>query len=158
MITFSPILDEHKSKVTEYIQSKNVCKFLSWKPYTDEQSIKEYFEYAQNANDFPDEIMVILLNNQCIGTLHILNKSEGIAQIGFGILPEYWNKGIGVQVCENLLEYIRGSKWSEHTKTIFTKIHKDNIAAIKIAMSNGFSIDPDQSGVKENYIKYTISL
>lgn len=158
MINFLPIEDVYRKEVKIYIQNKNVCKYLSWQPYNNEGKIREYFQYAKNANGYPDEILVIIHEGNCIGTLHILKKVEGVAQIGFGLLPDFWGKGFGNECCIEVLKHIRTTKWKDNIIKVITLIHEENIAAIKIALKNSFMKDVDQTGVKTNYIRYILPI
>jgi len=148
--------DIYKKEVERYIRSKEVCKYLSWQPYSNEDKIKEYFQYAQKANGYPDEILIIVYKGNFVGTLHILKKTEGVAQIGFGLLPNFWAKGLGGDCCLKLIKHIHTTKWKDNTVKVITLIHEENIAAIKIALKSFFTKDINQIGVKTNYIRYIL--
>ena len=140
-------------KITLYLKNNKVSKFLSWKPYKDIIKIKNYFKYATNSINFPDEILSINYNGTSIGTAHILSKGGGVTQIGFGILPNFWNKGLGSIILKKLILYIKKSEWSNNTKEIIGVIHKNNIYAIKIFQKENFA--KVNKIIKKDYIYYS---
>lgn len=140
-IEFRHLSTEHIEPVRQYITNPLVCIFLSWQPYHKENDIQDYFSYAKSCTNFPDEILCIIYEDRCVGTAHILKREGRIAQIGFGILPEYWNKGIGTTVCEKIINYIRESRWFENIDILRAVIAQQNTAALKIIAKLGFVLD-----------------
>lgn len=124
--------------VEEYVTSKKVAKFLTWKAYSNKDEILDYFQKALNLNKYPNEFLIIMNNNNAIGTTHIIFRGEEITQIGFGILPKYWNQGIGSLILPAIIKYIKKSEFYEKSKIICADISIDNIAAIKIFIKNNF--------------------
>jgi RimJ/RimL family protein N-acetyltransferase len=153
-IVFKYIDEKNFPDVVGYITNKDVCKFLSWQPYSLGEDIKKYRIYAEVSRSYPDEIMAIYEKEEFLGTLHILKKESGICQFGFGILPEFWNRGLGTAISKKIIEYIKGSEWSTHFDILYSVIHDENKSAVNIAIKSGFLIDQNQSGVRESYTKY----
>jgi len=129
---------EDISMVEEYVTCEKVTKFLTWKAYSNKDEILAYFRKALNLNKYPDEFLIILNNNNAIGTGHIIFRGGEITQIGFGILAQFWNQGIGSLVLPAIIEHIKKSEFYKKSKIICADISIDNIAATKIFTKNGF--------------------
>lgn len=154
MIKLEHIVEKDYKDVIKYITNSKVSKFLSWNPYCNENDIVKYLEYTKKSICFPDEIFSIFWNNNFIGTAHILKKSETDIQIGFGMFPEFWNRGFGLQIVNQILFYIKNSDWTHSTKRILAVIHKDNIYAERIFLKLDFVLEKRE--VKKNFNRYIL--
>jgi RimJ/RimL family protein N-acetyltransferase len=148
--------EKDTKKVREYITNPQVANFLTWEPYKNEVEIKKYFKYAFSCGDFPDEILCILFNNEVIGTAHLLKRDNENMQIGFGILPKFWNKGLGSKISLELIQYIKNSIWAKKINHIRAVIHKDNMYAQRIFTKLNF--DLKQKNIKGDFDLYVLKL
>jgi RimJ/RimL family protein N-acetyltransferase len=106
---------------------------------------------------FPDEIFCITFNNEIIGTSHMVFRGNKDVQIGFGILPEFWNQGLGYKISIKIIQHIvNSSEWSKKVSRISVVIHNKNIYALKIFAKLGFSLET--KNIKDNFDKYTFFL
>ncbi len=156
MIELKHITIKNIPAVSNYIVNPEVSKFLTWKPYTNEIDIQKYFDYAVKCLDFPDEIFCIIFEDEIIGTAHLLYRPNESVQIGFGILPRFWNKGLGYKVAIEIIQYIRNSRWSKETKRIIAVIHKKNVFASRIFIKLDFCLEKEN--VKDNFDQYVLVL
>lgn len=141
MITLEHLSFVNKEDIIHYITNIDVSRYLTWKPYTEAEDIESYMQYAFSCNAFPDEIMGIFSEGKMIGTAHILAKGENVAQIGFGILPIHWNKGIGTVVLQSIIDHIKNSEWRDNTQFIRAQIHKQNKYAIRLILKQKFVLE-----------------
>ncbi len=155
-IFFKHITHKNKNSVLKYITNPLVSKFLTWKTYVNKLEIDKYFNYAISCTNFPDEIFCIILNNEIIGTIHMISRGNKSTQIGFGLLPEFWNKGIGLRVLKKNIKFIKSSSWYGETKEIWAVIHKDNIYAKKLFLKFGFIFN--KKNTKKNFDRYVLIL
>lgn len=139
-----------------YVINLEVSRFLTWKPYNDLSSINEYLNYATKSVSFPDEILLISSNLSFLGTAHILKRDNADIQIGFGLLPEFWNKGFGLKIAISIINYIKNSQWNYKAERILVVIHKDNIYAKKIFIKLNFELN--EENVKENFNRYVLKI
>ena len=122
--------------VWSYCSNATVTKYLTWDPYTSKAEFSEFFnEKMLNASE--SLFLVITLDDVVIGTSHIIERSESTLQIGYGILPEYWNRGLGGKILGLIERYIE-EHWAGRSWTILLEFHKDNIAMQKIAVKRGY--------------------
>lgn len=153
MLRLKHVAKDDFSQIKKYITHPMVSKYLSWQPYTASSKIDQYFAYALQSTHFPDEIFSIIFNKKIIGTAHILNKGNNITQVGFGILPEFWNKGIGTEVAQKIIGRIENSPWSPSSQYILIKVHKKNLFAKKIADKLAFTLEKNYRDSKfEHYV------
>jgi len=156
MLEFRHLTLKDLNNVKKYVTNKNVTRFLTWDLYKDKDKICNYLNYAVKCNSFPDEIMGIIFNNCFIGTVHLLIKNQDNVRIGFGILPDFWNKGLGYKVVQEMIKYIKKSQWSKNTKKISVLIHNDNIYAQKICLKLNFKLG--DKNFRENFYEYILIL
>jgi RimJ/RimL family protein N-acetyltransferase len=140
--------------IKEYITSADVAEYLTWQPYINEDLITEYFLKIRKANSFPNETLVIEYDGRVIGTIHFIFREKKCTQFGFGILPVYWNKGIGDKVVKLSLEYFFKSEWAKHSHIIWADVHRLNKFAIKVLQNNGFSLS--KKSIEHNRNRYLI--
>jgi RimJ/RimL family protein N-acetyltransferase len=136
--------------VRDYVCSPEVAKYLTWKAYTQEKDVKDYFSKALPKIACPDEVLGIEYQGKIIGTVHLLLRQDNFIQMGFGITPHLWGKGIGVQTLEVILNYIQNTEWSNMSKEIWADIHQDNIYAAKTLQKCGFILQKSGIELKRN--------
>lgn len=144
MITLKHFTDTDIPMIRNYLTDPDVSKYLTWKPYSNDSEMNAYYTYARECTSFPDEIFIIYTDTTMIGTAHIIIDGEQhkTAKMGFGLLPEYWHKGLGANVLHTILEYITNSpEWSSAIERVQGSIHIDNTRAKKMALSCGFQFN-----------------
>lgn len=70
-----------------------------------------------------------------LAKLEITHKHAAEAEIGYMVLPEYWNKGIASQVTKKLIGMARSGN---RLKRLTAVIDPKNIPSRKILINNGF--------------------
>ena len=80
---------------------------------------------------------VIKMENETIGTIGLLNFKDDSVEIGFGLSPDYWGKGI----INNCLNYLIDYVFNElNFNTIIIGTGINNLRAIKFIKKFDFSI------------------
>lgn len=104
--------------------------------------LKDYI--AQNDKDFKLICSVKKFDRSIInlGFVHIYYKSENLYSYVGGILPQYFNSGLGLYASAAMLSYLT-SKYNSWK--IQTTIYKHNIRSLKIHLRLGFKIISDES-------------
>lgn len=142
--------------IYKFVTNYAVAEYLTWQPYKKESDIIKYFEKVISATSYPDQTLAIEYDSQVIGTVHIISKSDGCTQFGFGILPDYWNKGFGSATISHLLDYINSSIWKNKTKELWADVNKNNHYAIRILLKHGFKMF--KNNISENRDRYILFL
>ena len=124
-------------EVRQYSSSDMVTKYLTWENYKSIEDFRKFFEnsYLKKVV-FPNLFRKILVNGNFVGTLHMLTREEGVIQIGFGLLPQFWGHGIGKSIFNKICEFI--SETYSSIEIIRADVNVNNIAMIKILESYGF--------------------
>lgn len=137
-ITLRHLRQDDYTDIQKYICNPEVAKYLTWQVYTQEKDITDYFNKALTKITYPDEILGIEHQSKIIGTVHLILRRNKFIQVGFGITPNLWNRGIGTKTLRVILDYIQNTKWSKMAKEIWADVHKSNIYAVKIFKKQGF--------------------
>lgn len=154
MITLRHLSTTDLEPIKAYVCDTNVSKYLTWAAYTNESDIAKYLTLASAKSSYPDEYLGAIWSERLIGTVHIISRGDGNAQTAFGLIPQLWNKGIGSGLAIELAEYIRRTEWAVHTRSIWVDIHRDNVAAIKIAVKMGFHFKSSVAPNRDRYIHH----
>ena len=136
-IKFLTPQDNDFKNVWRYSSSEEVSRLLTWKNYKTIESFREFFEqkYLKHIS-YPNLFKTILVDGKFAGTLHMLKRERGVMQIGYGIMPKLWGKGIGKSILDKICNYI-SNNFSD-IKIIRADINKSNEAMKKILNNYGF--------------------
>ncbi len=77
-----------------------------------------------------------------IGDGFMLIQHDGTAEIGWGVHPAYWSRGLGTEIGEMLLAL---SFEQLGAREVFCKVMKDNRASLKLARRIGMRFNSAQS-------------
>jgi [ribosomal protein S5]-alanine N-acetyltransferase len=72
-------------------------------------------------------------------------------ETGYGILPQYWNKGYATEALRALLEWV---KETGRFAKVFAQVLPDNIGSIKVLEKNGFVWDGFGEDGHRKYVKF----
>lgn len=134
---------EDAKDMFEYGKDLEVVKFLSWGPYetvADARfSIKEYFLKRPERGLPVGYAIVDLSNHKMIGTIdfHTLHDKK-VAEIGYVLNKEYWNKGIMTKALRKVVEV--GFYTLDYDRIVIGHLI-DNQASEKVIVKNGFVFD-----------------
>lgn len=124
--------------------NEDVAKFLGMQSIkTPEKQCEKWFELAKNRYDNDLGGMNVLIDkklNKLVGQCGLLvqeleNKTE--IEIGYSILPEFWNKGYASEAAQKCRNYAFENNIAEYLISI---IHIDNIKSAKVAINNGMKV------------------
>lgn len=134
------INDTDEKEIWQYVSSPLVTRYLTWDYYTDIDTFTKYFFVAKHKTSFPDEVLAIVSDTgSVIGTVHFILRKDTAIQFGFGILPELWHRGIGMEVVRVSLAYLKKNKsWAVYP--IWADVHQENSAAVTILKKNKFEL------------------
>lgn len=124
--------------------TKDVAKFLGMAALkTPKEQCKKWFELAKNRYDNDLGGMNVLIDKNTgnfVGQCGLLvqtleNKTE--IEIGYSILPEFWNLGYASEAAQKCRNYAFENNIAEHLISI---IHIDNVKSEKVALNNGMKL------------------
>jgi len=109
-VTLKPQTTEDFDIYYKLWTNEQVIKYISFPKKTEEELQKTFntiFAYKDKGYFFK-YIIFLKDTNEKIGNFGInaINKLSSRVDIGYLLLPEYWNKGIMTEVVEMMLEYL----------------------------------------------------
>uniref|UniRef100_A0A1S2LIM5 N-acetyltransferase domain-containing protein n=1 Tax=Anaerobacillus isosaccharinicus TaxID=1532552 RepID=A0A1S2LIM5_9BACI len=121
-----------------------VVKYLTWGPSTKEQtriSIEKQisFQYEENRKIF---VLAVVLKdtNKVIGNALFMVEDDDfeVAEIGYFVHSNYWNKGFGKEIVEGLLDLAFNS-FQLHR--IYARCDVENTGSVNILNKRGFRLE-----------------
>ena len=101
-------------------------------------SQEENFLDSVNNTEY-SRMFVVKKEDEIIGNAYIhVNPRERIrhkAEIAISVLKEYWGKGVGSLLMENLIDYAKSTAFIE---TIYLEVVSENLRAIRLYEKFGF--------------------
>lgn len=125
-------------EVWAYCSDPHVTKYLTWDHYVSKEDFMDFFtEKMLTSKNISNLFLVITIDNNVLGTAHIIQRAENVLQIGFGILPIYWNQGFGSQIIRLIEDYIVNNS-NKKSWIIRADFHKGNYAVYKILKKQNY--------------------
>lgn len=145
-LQLNKIETKHIEVIFKLRSSAIVAKYIQRPLYKNRKEARFYIDKITNQLKKGESITwVISLKNENleVGTICLLNFSEDrkTAEVGFDLLPEYFNMGIMTEALEAVINCGFHSLQLE-TIEAFTK--KENTASIHLLLKKGFVLHPDR--------------
>lgn len=129
----------------ELFKVPSVARFLAFDPKLPPKELcqvwfdKVFHRYENNLGGM--NVLVDKEINKMIGQCGLLvqevdGKKE--LEIGYSILPHYWNMGYASEASQYCKQVALNEKYAE---SLVSVVHVDNIASQKVALKNGMSLD-----------------
>jgi RimJ/RimL family protein N-acetyltransferase len=145
--------EEDYQGILKFATDKDVSKLLTWQPHAAESETKRYFAKILKADSYPDETLIIEADGHFAGTIHCIARDDRHVQFGFGLLPQYWHRGIGTKAVDQALEYLAITAWRQKMTELWADTHASNEHAIRILIRAGFQrLDAEISPSRQRYI------
>lgn len=134
-ILLRPVKNNDFDFMMKLVNDKQVKKYLPGL-ILDEKMLARWF---RSLDDSSNEYIILLAESDLkIGECSLSAVGNAV-EAGLMILPEYWNKGLGTETVEMLLEMAKNSGQSKVTATS----DKSNTAMIKILEKTGFALQKE---------------
>lgn len=155
-ITLRALKNSDSNDIYEYSKDKIFTKHLS---FSNNPTLENSLSFIKSINEDINKknrlYWGIEINNKIIGTIGFLNldKNKKEAELGFGISPDYWGKGI-INQCISFLIHL-GFNQIKLDKLIVGTIN-ENIRTIEFSKKEGFIFDYKTD--THTYLKLTYSM
>lgn len=104
-------LNDAQSMFENYCHDEDICKYLTWNPHKDIDETKELLtDVFTKYNDTTYRWAITLLDNPdkgVIGSIDMvkLDVENGVAEFGYCVSKEFWNKGIMTEAYKTVIEF-----------------------------------------------------
>lgn len=116
-------------------------------PYTEQNAVEFIKSVLGSENDYIFAITVEGRFVGCISAIRMQNIHSRIAEIGYYVIPEYWNRGVASYALKCLTEFIFTNS---DIVRLFAEPFSRNIASCRVLEKAGFSYE---GTLKSNAIK-----
>jgi len=129
----------------DLFKAKNVTKYLQLDPKLSESELcKIWFDKAfhRYENDLGGlNVLIDKKTNRLVGQCGLLiqniEKIERL-EIGYSLLPEFWNQGFASEAAIKCKNYAFENNFAD---SLISMIHIDNLSSEKVALKNGMSFE-----------------
>jgi RimJ/RimL family protein N-acetyltransferase len=125
--------------------AENIAKYLEFDLRLSPQEMcKIWFKKSLNRYDFSKGGMNVMIDKKTtrfIGQCGLLIQNiddEERLEIGYSILPEFWNNGFATEAATKLKNYAFENNLAD---SLISMVHVKNIASEKVALKNGMSFE-----------------
>ena len=126
-------------------KAKNIAKYLDLDPKLSESELcKLWFDKAfhRYENDLGGmNVLIDKKTNRLVGQCGLLIQTiENVErlEIGYSILPEFWNQGFASEAAVKCKNY---AFENDYTHSLISMIHVDNLSSEKVALKNGMAFE-----------------
>jgi len=129
----------------DLFKAKNIAKYLDLDPKLSESELcKIWFDkvFHRYENDLGGMNVLIdkktnLIVGQCGLLVQTIENIERL-EIGYSILPKFWNQGFASESAKKCKNY---AFKNEFAKSLISMIHVDNLSSEKVALKNGMTFE-----------------
>lgn len=132
-------------------------KYLRQIPYiTPEIQSKWFYSYLEDKNEMAFAIQEVEKIQQLVGSMSLYNINCGQAEIGKILIGNSNAHGLGV--CINALKAVMDIARNDlELKTIYLRVYRDNIPAVKVYERAGFTIEEEHLA-DNGMLEYTMRI
>jgi RimJ/RimL family protein N-acetyltransferase len=144
-LKFRLLKEQDATDWEKLFDAQNIATFLGLDvSLTKKELCDVWFEKVFNRyeNDLGGmNVLIDKKSNKMIGQCGLLiQQIEGQRrlEIGYSILPEYWNQGFASEAAQKCRDYAFENKFDQSLTSI---VHIDNISSEKVALKNGMQLE-----------------
>ena len=131
------------SDLYEYCKSPVSAKFADWYPHDDIGVTKQYISWllaGVKKGQYMRWCIELKETGKVIGTCSFtaMDSNFKIAEIGYGILKEYWGRGFAAEAVSEIMEY---GFCNIGLCRIYARIMKENTASVHLAQRLGMECE-----------------
>jgi len=125
----------------QLVTNLDVMQRILGRTMNEEESIHRFQEMIR-VNDMVEDLGYYKIFQEVdrayIGLGKLTLMDDGVAELGYTFLPNYWGKGYGTELSLKLVEY---AKEHDMVKSLVAYVDPENEPSIKILVKSGFVFD-----------------
>ena len=144
-LNFRLLTSEDFDSWVNLFKANNVAKYLDLDPKLSESELcKLWFDKAfhRYENDLGGmNVLIDKKSNRLVGQCGLLVQTiENVKrlEVGYAILPEFWNKGFASESAVKCKNYAFENNFAD---SLISMIHIDNLGSEKVALKNGMTFE-----------------
>ena len=162
-LKFRLLKSEDFDSWTHLFKAKNIADYLDLDPKLSESELcKKWFDkvFHRYENELGGmNVLIDKKTNRLIGQCGLLIQTiENIErlEVGYSILPEYWNQGFASEAAIKCKNYAFENNFAD---SLISMVHIENSGSEKVALKNGMTFEKKLKSFnifridKENWIK-----
>ncbi|QWZ07146.1 GNAT family N-acetyltransferase [Nocardioides panacis] len=105
-VELRPVEERDWRAVHGWASREEVCRYQGWGPNTEEQT-RAFVEQAVAAADERPRnrfVYVVTCDGEVVGSCELNLRGDGQGEIGYGLHPEHWGRGLATAAARLLLE------------------------------------------------------
>jgi ribosomal-protein-alanine N-acetyltransferase len=137
-IRLRPLTFDDWPAVHDWSRLPESCRYQQWGPNTSEQT-QAYVRIVAEAWRAPQPKrfgFAVLLDDLVVGTADLHLRGGGQGEIGYGIHPDRWGRGIGTEVARQLLDLAFGRHGLHR---VFATCDPRNVASGRVLVKSGMT-------------------
>ena len=143
-LRFRKLQSDDYSWWLEFFRDSEAIRFWNYQTADPEQLCQNWFaktfeRYEQNTGGM--NVLLDKHSGECIGQaglcIQTVDDQEEL-EIGYSLLPKYWNHGFATEAAIRCKEYAFENNFTE---SLISIIHENNFGSQQVAMRNGMSIE-----------------
>jgi [ribosomal protein S5]-alanine N-acetyltransferase len=125
----------------QLVSDEDVMRLITGRAFSEETAWKRFEDHLRINEAYPDlgyYFISVIATDQFIGLGKIVITKDDEAEIGYSLLPEFWSKGFGSEICKELVGYCRTLTY---IKKLIAITDPENMASGKILTKCNFILD-----------------
>ena len=133
-----PVAEADWRAVHGWASQERVCRYQAWGPNTEEQTRAFVVEAVAAGAERPQSrfVYVVTCDGLLVGSCELNLRGDGQGEIGYGLHPDHWGRGLATAAARRLLELC----FTEHgLHRVFATCDPRNVASGRVLRRLGMT-------------------
>ena len=131
-VELRPVAESDWRAVHGWASREEVCRYQGWRPNTEEQTRAFVTEAVAAADERPQHrfVYVVTCEGLVVGSCELNLRGDGQGEIGYGLHPDHWGRGLATAASRRLLELCFTERHPERARELTAR---HGVAAVDVA-------------------------